>query len=222
VIRNGIDIATFQPRDKSQARYDLHLPSDTYILLFVAQGIHTNAYKDYNTIQAAVEIMANEPNKQKILFLALGGEGPVQKIRNVEIHFIPFQNNPELVATYYQAADIYLHAARADTFPNTVLEALACGTPVIATAVGGIPEQIVDGKTGFLTQPENAADMAEKIIQLLGNQDLLRKMGVAAGNYASTHFGLDRMVNNYLNYYQEVFHDWQSRHSAHFHNSTLP
>jgi glycosyltransferase involved in cell wall biosynthesis len=164
VIRNGIDTDIFQPRDKLKARYALNLPSDTYILIFVAQGIRTNAFKDYDTIQAAIEIVANKTSKNKILFLALGGDGPMQTIRNVEIHFIPFQNNPELVATYYQAADIYLHAARADTFPNTVLEALACGTPAIATAVGGIPEQIVDGKTGFLAQPGDAADMAEKII----------------------------------------------------------
>ena len=219
VIRNGIDIDIFQPRDKSKARYDLHLPSDAYILLFVAQGMHTNAYKDFNTIQTAIEIVANKISKKKIIFLALGEDGPIQEIGNVRISFIPFQNNPKLVATYYQAADIYLHAARADTFPNVVLEALACGTPVIATAVGGIPEQVLDGKTGFLTQPNNAADMAEKIIQLLGDEDLLHKMAIAAGDYARTHFGLDRMVNAYLSYYQEVLHDWQSRHSAHFHYS---
>ena len=140
---------------------------------------------------------------------------------NVKELLLPFQKNPELVAAYYQAADIYLHAARADTFPNTVLEALACGTPVVATAVGGIPEQIVDGKTGFLTQPEDAADMADKIIQLLGNKDLLRKMGIAAGNYARTHFSLSRMVTDYLDFYQEILYDWKSRHSFPFHRSTL-
>jgi glycosyltransferase involved in cell wall biosynthesis len=120
------------------------------------------------------------------------------------------------VARYYHAADIYLHAARADTFPNTILEALACGTPVIATAVGGIPEQIIDGETGFLTRPGDAADMAEKIIQLLENDDLLHKMGIAAGKYAQINFSSERMVNDYLNFYQEVLHDWQSRHSARF------
>jgi glycosyltransferase involved in cell wall biosynthesis len=52
------------------------------------------------------------------------------------------QANQESVARYYQAADLYVHAAPADTFPNTVLEALACGTPVVATAIAGIPEQV--------------------------------------------------------------------------------
>jgi glycosyltransferase involved in cell wall biosynthesis len=214
VIHNGIDLTTFHPRDKSQARYDLHLSTSTYILLFVAEGMQANIYKDYETIRAAIEIVARKATKKRITFLALGKDGPVQEIGNVKISSIPFQNDPRLVATYYQAADIYLHAARADTFPNVVLEALACGTPVIATAIGGIPEQIVDGKTGFLTQPGNAADMAEKIIQLLKNDDLLYKMGIAAGKYARVHFSADRMVTDYLNFYQEILNEWGSRHSA--------
>ena len=69
-------------------------------------------------------------------------------------------NNKQAEA-YYQAADIYIHAAKADTFPNVVLEALACGLPVVATAVGGIPEQIDHERTGFLVPPGDAAGMAE-------------------------------------------------------------
>jgi len=65
-----------------------------------------------------------------------------ERIGQAEVKFVPYQSSPEDVAKYYQIADVYVHAARADTFPNTVLEALACGAPVVATAVGGIPEQI--------------------------------------------------------------------------------
>jgi len=55
----------------------------------------------------------------------------------VHIQFVPHTLDQRRVADYYRAADLYLHAARAETFPNTILEAMACGTPVIATAVGG-------------------------------------------------------------------------------------
>ena len=221
VIPNGIDLEIFHPFEKQAARDALYIPQSCKVLLFAANGIRKNIWKDYHTLKSAVAFVAERLHNQ-MLFIALGEDGPAEQIDKVEVRFVPYKNDLQSVARYYQAADVYVHAARADTFPNTVLEALSCGTPVVATAVGGIPEQIVDAKTGFLTQPENAAHMAEKIIQLLVNDDLLRKMGITAGNYASTHFGLDRMVNDYLGYYQEILHEWQSRHSARFHHSSLP
>lgn len=209
VIHNGIDLNVFHSDDKIKARAILNLDAEIDILLFVASGVKTNAYKDYDTVQKAIEIVSNRLSGRKILFLALGGDGPSQHIGNAEIRFIPFQNDSNLVANYYQASDIYLHAARADTFPNVILEASACGKPVIATAVGGIPEQIVDGQTGFLTAPGNPTEMAERIIHLLTNRDLLATLGRNAENYARIYFGVDLMIDNYLNYYQEVLHDWK-------------
>ena len=94
-----------------------------------------------------------------MLCIALGETAPSEQIGDIEIRFVPYQKDPEQVARYHQAADIYIHPARADTFPTTIIEALACGTPVVATAVGGIPEQIVEGKTGFLVPVGDAGAM---------------------------------------------------------------
>src|SRR3546814_3518586 len=74
--------------------------------------------------------------------LALGDSGPDEKVGNTELRFVPYQSEEAVVASFYHAADIYLHAAHADNFPTTLLEAAACGLPVVATAVGGIPEQV--------------------------------------------------------------------------------
>lgn len=204
VIPNGIDLDIFHPAEKQTVRDTLHIAQDTKVLLFLANGIKENIWKDYHTLRNVIALLAENQQYQKLLFIALGEDGPVEQLGKAEIRFLPYQEDSHKVALYYQAADIYVHAARADTFPNTVLEALACGTPVIATSVGGIPEQIVDGQTGFLTQPGDATAMADKITKLLGNNSFLRKMGTAAGDYARTYFGLDRMVNDYLSYYQEI------------------
>jgi len=123
---------------------------------------------------------------------------------------VPYINDSSQVAQYYQASDIYIHAARAETFGIVIVEAQACGTPVIATASGGIPETLVDGQTGFLTQPANPVDMAERIIQLLEDNTLRESMGVAAGNFARKHFGRERMVNSYLSYYRDILHEWKT------------
>lgn len=138
----------------------------------------------------------------KALCIALGEAAPPERIGDVEIRFIPYQKDPEQVARYYQAADLYLHPARADTFPNTVLEALACGTPVVASAAGGIPEQVVEGKTGFLVPVGDARAMAERVLDLLADDGLRVRMGRQAAEDAAWRFGLERMAEEYLAFYR--------------------
>ncbi len=111
---------------------------------------------------------------------------------------------PKQIARYYQAADLYLHPARADTFPNTVLEALTCGTPVVASAVGGIPEQVVEGRTGFLVPVGDARAMAERVLALLADEGLRLQMGRQAAEGAARRFGVERVVGEYLAFYEEM------------------
>ena len=112
------------------------------------------------------------------------------------------------VAWSHQAADLYLHPARADTFPTTVLEALACGTPVVASAVGGISEQIEEGKTGFLVPAGDAPALSGRILDLLADEGFRARMGRQAAEDAARRFGLERMVGEYLALYEEVL-QWQ-------------
>jgi len=139
-----------------------------------------------------------------VLFLALGQDGKGEGIGPAEVRFVPYQMDPAAVACYYQAADVYVHAARADTFPNTVLEALACGKPVVATAVGGIPEQIEDGRTGFLVPAGNAKALAERLTHLLSDNDLTQRMGRSAAEAARRQFDLQRQAEAYLGWYKEL------------------
>lgn len=210
VIHNSVDLSVFYPGDKNKARHNLSLPVDSYILLFVASDMDANAYKDYKTIQAAIELVTRKIGDRKILFLALGSEKDKQQIGNATILPVPFQRDLEVVASYFRAADIYLHAAEAETFGNVIVESLACGTPVIATEIGGIPEIIREGKTGFLTPLEDEFTMAERIIYLLENRNLISKLGEAATKDVRTRFSLDRMTATFLDYYWEIVHDWRA------------
>ena len=129
--------------------------------MFAADGVTRNIFKDYATIREAVgRIAAALPNAPPLL-LALGQDAPAERVGRAEVRFLQVCGAEEM-AVYYQAADVYLHAARADTFPNVVLEAMACGTPVVATAVGGIPEQVEHGVSGFLVPPGDSSGMAER------------------------------------------------------------
>ena len=147
---------------------------------------------------------AQEMSEKNVLFLALGEEAGPDKIGPVQIRFIPFQSEPERVARYYQASDVYVHPALADTFPNMVIEALACGTPVIATAVGGVPEQVHDGATGFLVPHRDSRAMAKAIMALLSDDTLYSRYAQSAAEDARKRFDVIRMVDNYLDWYREI------------------
>ncbi|MBF0396018.1 MAG: glycosyltransferase [Desulfobacterales bacterium] len=203
VIPYGIDLSIFRPISKKDARDKLGYSSDIKIVLFIANNIRKNIWKDYKTMYNAVR-MVSEKIKDKLLFIALGGEGVSETIGKVKIEFVPYQKDDIKVASYYQASDIYIHAAKADTFPNTILESIACGTPVVATAVGGIPEQIEDGITGFLVPQGDANKMAILIEKLLKEDNLYKQMSINAEKTAKTRFGLERMTNDYLNFYKEI------------------
>lgn len=204
VIPNGVDLSVFATGDRSLARAALGISEQTLTLLFVANGIRRNAFKDFSTIREAFARVAARWSDRRLLLLALGEDAPSEHFGNAEVRFDPYEPDQRGIARYYQAADVYVHAARADTFPNVVLEALASGTPVVATAVGGIPEQVDDGRTGFLVPMGDASALAARVIQLLADEGLRRALGRNAALDARARFDLRRQANTYLDWYASL------------------
>jgi len=210
VIHNGIDLSIFTPSENRSVRKALDIPSNALVLLFVSLGTKDNVFKDFTTIRDSLEIIDRLWNGDHLIFLALGGEKAISRIGKIDVMFMPYSHDSRIVAQYFQSADVYIHASRADTFPTVILESLACGTPVVATAVGGIPEQIRHGETGFLTISGDAQELANRVIQLLKESSLRKKFSVNAERDAVKRFGHKRMVDEYLDYYQEIIADWES------------
>ncbi len=209
VIPNGIDLSVFHPADRRAVRAALGISPDAKVLLFAANGVRVNMWKDFRTMREAVRQAAERVRGERLLFVALGESAPPEQIGAARIIFIPKVTDPHAVASYYQAADLYLHAAHADTFPTTVLEALACGTPVIATAVGGIPEQIRTegdgpGATGVLVPPGDAAGMAGAIERLLRDDAARRRMGERGAQDARSRFDQRCQVETYVQWYNDI------------------
>jgi glycosyltransferase involved in cell wall biosynthesis len=226
IIPNGVDLRVFQPANQKAARAALNIPQDAKVLLFTANGIRKNIWKDFKTMRAAIIEVSHRLREQNLVFIALGEDAPAERFGQAEVRFVPYQKDPRSVARYYQAADIYLHSSRADTFPTTVLEALACGTPVVATAVGGIPEQVkglelpqfglwnsglnrygMDEATGVLVPGADAQAMAAGIEQLSRDESLRRLLGRNAAQDAVKRFDLQRQVDEFLGWYREILHE---------------
>ena len=204
VIPNGVDTSVFKPGDGASAREQLGWPQEAFIVMFAAQSARHSIWKDYSTMREAVRLAGEKVVGRPIRFFAIGDTAPADEAGAAKIEFLPYRDS---MAECYQACDVYLHAAKADTFPSTVIEALACAAPVVATAVGGIPEQIVEGETGFLVPPGDALAFAERLSRLSRSPELARTMGAAASRDARGRFTLERMVSNYLELYQEVKDD---------------
>jgi glycosyltransferase involved in cell wall biosynthesis len=218
VIPNGVDSSIFQPEEKWAVRKELGIQPDVKVLLFVAKSLRS-FFKDFQMIYEAIQLLNQNFQQEKLLFIALGEDAPAAQTGQENIRYIPYQKDAFEVARYYQAADLYLHAAYADTFPTTILEALACGTPVVATAVGGIPEQIKsllalaeynlrsypsNEATGILVPPRDVPSMAAAIEMLLTNESLRRQLAENASQDAQTRFSIDKQVAMYTEWYQEV------------------
>jgi glycosyltransferase involved in cell wall biosynthesis len=204
VIPNGVDLSVFHPANKQAVRAVLGIPQGAKVLLFAANGIRQNIYKDYQTMRAAVTILAESLHEQNIIFIALGEDAPAERIGQTKICFVPYRKDPKAVARYYQAADVYVHAARAEVWGLTITEALACGTPVVATAVGGIPEQVEDGITGFLTPPGDAYAIAARIRYLFDDEELRLKISFQAGEVARKRFDIERQAIDYMNWFEKI------------------
>ena len=204
VIPNGVDLSIFFPTDKVQARERLALPLDARIVLFVANQAKTNIWKDYQMVHAAATQTAARLTGKPVRFVVLGDCAPTEATGPAVIQFVPRQTDPRKIARYYQAADVYVHAARADTFPLTVLEAAACGTPVVATAVGGIPEQIEEGRTGLLVRAGDAEAMAKSVTRLLENDHMRSILGDEAAALVRRRFNLSQQVQRYLSWYERI------------------
>jgi glycosyltransferase involved in cell wall biosynthesis len=198
VIPNGIDVELYQPGNRRAARTRLGLPADGRILLVAARNLRTSPWKDYETLVRALDGL-----DASVLVIALGERGTPESHGRSELRFVHDVPAADM-ATYLQAADAYLHPSRADTFPVSVLEALACGTPVIATAVGGIPEQVEDGRTGLLVPLRGAAALARAIERLLGDELLGARLGAAGADEARARFDVRDQVSAYLDWYAEL------------------
>lgn len=199
VIPNGVDGAIFQPGDRAAARARLRWPASAPIVL-VTTGTPGSPWKDDRTLRAAIDRVSVE--RPDVEFVAVGRKSAVHLSR-ARTRSLAFEHDRATMALYYQAADLYWHAAHADTFPLAVLEAMACGTPVVATRVGGIPEQ-VDGDSGVLVAAGAAGEMAAATVALLSDEEHRASLGRGAAQRVRQCFTLDRQVDRYLSWHQAL------------------
>lgn len=197
IIPNGIDTTVFKPDDRLQARKALGLPLDAPVVLFAAAA-KSSVFKDYETLWSAAKALSAK--RSDVQFVCVGiGEPPTGALPNLRC--VSYLANPEDMAQQYRAADVFWHSANVEAFGKTVTEAMACGTPVVATDIGGIPEQILPGQTGYLTKPKSPADFVEATLHVLNMSDEEKNVWRERAAQRGATFSLDRQADAFLEWY---------------------
>lgn len=222
VIPNGVDLDIYCPAEgRLAARRELGIGADDFVVVFAANGVRDNVWKDMASLRRALALASRALNGQvRVRFLALGESAPAERAGEATLEFVPYVSESGQVARYFRAASVYAHAAKADTFPTTILEALACGTPIIATAVGGIPEQVrslelpgvsagmpsysADEATGILTAPGDADGLAAAMVYFARDIALVERLGQNARLDAVRRFDVRRQVDAYVEWYRHM------------------
>ncbi len=179
LVPNGIDADRFRNADRLEAREELGLPLDSKIVLFVGNLIEVKGV-DYltdaipairETVEDALFVMLGEGELRAALRRKIVEYGVSDWVRMVGIR--PASEIP----LWMNSADVLVLPSLSEGRPNVVLEAMACEVPVVATAVGGIPELVKDGEVGFLIPPKSPESIANKVVLLLKDEKLRERLG---------------------------------------------
>ena len=199
VIPNGIDTREFSPVEKGEARRRLRLPANAKIVLFVADSV-TDQRKGLPLLRDAVAALRTVPG---ILVVTLG-RNPGGLEFDVPCRHLGELSDAARLRDAYGAADVFAIPTREDNLPNTILEAMACGTPVVGFRVGGVGEAIVDRCTGLLAEPENANDLAVALRRMLTDGELRRTCADNGRRRAEVEYGVELQAQRYLVLYEEL------------------
>jgi sugar transferase (PEP-CTERM/EpsH1 system associated) len=204
VVRNGVDIARFAAISRAAAREELGVAEAEFVIGTVGRLVPV---KDHETLLAALARLS----RAGIDFIALvAGEGPLRpelERRAATLGLgrkVRFLGNREDIDRVLAALDVFALSSLSEGIPNTVIEAMASGLPVVATHVGGLDEVVENGKTGILVPPKAADTLADACLVLLHDSDLRRRMGVEALKSARGQFSLQRMLDDYEHLYFDL------------------
>lgn len=208
VIRNGIDVGSFTrgEHDGLAVRERFGIPSDAPVVGNVAALIPQKRLDEW--IDAARSIRQHHPSTRFLLI----GEGPLQPMLVERIAATGLQDAVYLcgvqadVRQYLAAMDIYMMSSAYEGLPVALLEAMAMRCAPVCTAVGGIPEVIREGRSGFLTKPGKPGQLADRVGKLLASPGLLREVAAEARLAVASDFGMERMARELEALYLDVLH----------------
>jgi L-malate glycosyltransferase len=200
VVYNFVDPRVFTPRKRTTLRL---APPQTRVLM------HASNFRPVKNIPAVIQVFA-EVRKRLDAKLVMIGDGPEkagaeQLARELDIQRdVLFLGNQDCMEELLPLADVFLLPSSSESFGLVALEAMSAEVPVVASNVGGLPEVVEHGQTGFLHDPGHTAGFVASVLRLLTQERLRRAMGRRARRMARERFSVDEMVDRYVRVYESL------------------
>ena len=202
-IPNPIDTELFSPQDKAAARAKWGISPSAKIILFGAANINDRRKGITYLVEALHHLKNNYPQDTPVEMVIFG------KNKHFDTGTLPFQvhqlniiTSPADLAEIYSIADVYVSPSIEDNLPNTIMEAMACGTPCVAFNTGGIPDMIDHRQNGYLAEFKSATDLAAGLNEVLNLPD--EAFATAARDKVLRDFNNTKVAGQYISLYQSI------------------
>lgn len=202
-IPNALDTSLFCPADQAAARIKLGLPADKRLLLFGARRI-TDEMKGFHLLVAVCDHLVNRyPDlASHVEVVVLGGDAAsVKSSLPLPVHALNYMSSEAEIASIYNAVDLFVTPSLLENLPNTIAEAMACGTPCVGFNVGGIPEMIDHRINGYVARYRDSEDFADGIAWVL-DATRHRSLQEQARSKAVASYGEAAVAARYIDVYR--------------------
>lgn len=218
-IPNGINIKLFKPLpedERKKIKKELGFNKDEFVILYVGRIVKG---KGILKLPEIIEELINEYGIKKIKFFIIGDGNDKEKLIKILkkrklLNYVRFSkgfiNDISKLVRYYNVGDILIHLninTKFEGSPNVILEAQACGLPVIAFDIPGVQDSISDGKTGFLIRRKDYENYIKKIYVLCSNKKLYENMKINARKNIKNNFNIENIIERYIKVYRSVVCD---------------
>ena len=216
-IPHGLDLDVFKPGDKSASREALGLPQDRLVILCVIEHMDRPLKGAALLVEALERIPEQERRNCTLLCVGKSSRSLLARMP-MPVLDLGYLSHDRMKALAYSAADLVVNPSRAECFGLVVLEAMACGVPVVAFGVGGLPELVQPMKTGLLAEDGDVAELSRCIRRMLAEPALRASAGESARRFVESGHDINTQVKRTMDLYRECMDQFSERRKSAFPN----
>ncbi len=205
VIHNGIDLNQYQPVDKQAARTILGLPNEKKLVLLSAMNATYDMNKGFHLLEAALRQLSETGWHDRMELMVVGQSTPSTPVNTGVPHrFLGVLRDDVSMRLVYSAADVTVMASIQENLPTSIMESLACGSPVVAFNVGGAPHLVEHQVNGYLAQPGSIIDLSAGLSFVLSDEDRWHRLSGQARSKIEREFNAHYIAQQYLKLYEQL------------------